>query len=436
MTIMGLGRFGGGVGAARWFTRQGAQVTVTDLASEADLAESLSQLADEPIAAFHLGGHCEEDFRSADLVVVNPAVKPGNPFLKIAERRGTPVVTEIEVFLRQCPGRIIGVTGSNGKSTTTAMIAGILRAAGRKVWLGGNLGGSLLERLPQIGEEDFVALEISSFQLWRMTDAVKMPHVAVVTNFTPNHLDWHGSSAEYAAAKRRLLLGQTAEDYVVLNPLDAEVAAWASDAKGQILPLYPTEKIPKLGVPGEHNRTNAALAATAATAFECEDESIRSGLEQYRALPQRLELCAMIDGRRFYNDSSATTPESTIVALETLTEPIWLLIGGKNKGFDFTQLAEICAKRAIGIAVFGACRKELHAAVEKPVSRKPHRENSLFCESFERLEEAFDWCWSRSRPGDAVLLSPACASTDQFQNYQCRGRRFVELVDAIAHQTH
>ena len=313
-TIMGLGHFGGGVAAARWLARQGALVTVSDLADGQALADSLAQLADVPIAASHLGGHREEDFCAADLVVVNPAVRPDSRWLQFARRCPARLVTELELFMENCPARIIGVTGSNGKSTTAAMIASILEASGRRTFLGGNLGGSLLERLPEIRRDDGVVLEISSFQLWHFSPAAAMPHVAVVTGCSPNHLDWHGSYADYVAAKQRILTGQTTGDVAILNTLDSEVASWLPLICRRVAPLFSSDDLPLLPVPGQHNRINAALAATAAIAAGCDREAIRRGLNQFRPLPQRLEWFAVIEGRRFYNDSAATTPESTIAA--------------------------------------------------------------------------------------------------------------------------
>lgn len=175
VTILGLGHFGGGVAAARWLARQGAVVTVTDLADENTLADSLALLADVPIAALHLGGHREDDFRDADLIVVNPAVRPSSPWLQAAHRSNARLSTELELFIENCPARIVGVTGSNGKSTTAAMIAAILKAGGRRTFLGGNLGGSLLDQLPQIRPDDWVVLEISSFQLWHLRRRRRYP---------------------------------------------------------------------------------------------------------------------------------------------------------------------------------------------------------------------------------------------------------------------
>jgi UDP-N-acetylmuramoylalanine--D-glutamate ligase len=454
-TIMGLGHFGGGVAAARWLARLGAVVTVTDLADETALADSLALLADVPIAAFHLDGHREEDFRGAELVVVNPAVRPDSPWLPVARRAGARLATELELFVENCPALIVGVTGSNGKSTTAAMIASILKSAGRRTFLGGNLGGSLLDQLPQIGRDDWVVLELSSFQLWHFAPTAPMPHVAVVTSCSPNHLDWHASYADYVAAKQRMLVGQTSADFAVLNTLDAEVASWARLIRGRLIAVgastikprpvvaprnatggrgfvgatggrgFMVDDVPPLCVPGEHNRINAACAAAAAMAAGCQGDAIRRGLEQFRGLPQRLEWFATIEGRRFYNDSAATTPESTIAALRSLDMPVWLLAGGKSKGFDFASLAAEIGWRASGAAFFGTAGEELRLRATTQARQFP-------CIAVETMEKALRWCWLRSRPAEAIVLSPACASTDQFRNFQRRGRRFAALVERLA----
>jgi UDP-N-acetylmuramoylalanine--D-glutamate ligase len=450
VTVMGLGHFGGGVAAARWLARQGAVVTVTDTADAPALADALGALQGEAIAAFHLGGHVEADFRHVDLLVVNPAVRPENPYLQIARESSVRVTSEIELFLDACPARIVGVTGSNGKSTTAAMAAALLgfccgesfcpwgrlpacRSSGRlatcptphpRSWLGGNIGGSLLDRLDEIAPDDWVVLELSSFQLWHLSAAARMPHVAIVTGCTPNHLDWHGSLAHYAAAKQRILAGQSPGDFAVLNMHDAEVSTWQPFVRGRCVPPVPLADIPPLAVPGEHNRVNAACAAAAALAVGCDAEAVDRGLRAFHGLPQRLELFATIDGRRFYNDSTATTPESTIAALDALEEPIWLLAGGRSKGFDFGPLAAAITARARGAALFGAVRDELQAAVAA-------RMNGFPCMATESLDEALAWCWQQSRPGDAIVLSSACASTDQFRNFRHRGERFAELVSEL-----
>ena len=264
-------------------------------------------------------------------------------------------------------------------------------------------------------------------------------HVAVVTGCSPNHLDWHPSFADYVAAKQRILIGQTPDDFAVLNTLDAEVASWLPLVRGQPIPLSragilacqdadrnvcPTillKDLPTLSVPGEHNRLNAACAAAAAMAAGCQPGDVCRGLEAFRGLPQRLERIAAIEGREFYNDSTATTPESTIAALRSLDKPVWLLAGGKGKGFDLKPLAADIVKRARGAAFFGSVRKVLLEHVVASVPQFP-------CTAVETMEEAFAWCWSRSQPGDAVVLSPACASTDQFRNFRQRGEQFAALV--------
>jgi UDP-N-acetylmuramoylalanine--D-glutamate ligase len=305
--------------------------------------------------------------------------------------------------------------------------------------LGGNLGGSLLDRLPEISRDDCVVLEISSFQLWHFTPTAKMPHVAVVTGCSPNHLDWHANYAEYIAAKQRILTGQTPDDIAVLNTFDREVASWSHLVRGRLVPLpslpvplpqagegsSELNDLPSLPVPGRHNQINAIYAAAAAMAAGCEREAIWLGLERFRPLPQRLQWFAVVDGRRFYNDSAATTPESTIAALQSLEMPVWLLAGGKSKGADFASLAAAIARHASGAALFGSAGGELcdRIRVEQP---------QFPCVAVETMEEALRWCWPRSRPAEAIVLSPACASTDQFRNFRQRGEHFVELVCRLA----
>lgn len=424
VTVMGLGRFGGGAAVARWLARQGAAVTVTDLADGQTLTGSLAALDGEPIAAFHLGGHRQEDFRGADLVVVNPAVRPGDRFVQSAVDSGAQVTSEMELFLRACPAHVVGVTGSNGKSTTAAMIAAILRADGRRAWLVGNIGRSLLDELDRIGREEWVVLELSSFQLYHLGRDVPMPEVAVVTNCTPNHLNWHGTYPHYVAAKQKILRGQTERHLAVLNPADSEVSAWAGLVRGKLLPLVSPERLPPLRAPGEHNRVNAACAATVAIGVGCTQEAVDKALAEFGGLPGRLEIVAEVAGRRLYNDTTSTTPEATIAALEALEGPMWLLAGGADKGSDFTPLIAPIARQARGAAFFGAIGKNLAQRVAATGA-------DLRCQSTETLDEAFRWCWEHSRPGDSIVLSPACSSHDQFLNFQHRGEAFLALVRAL-----
>ena len=421
---MGLGHFGGGLAVARWMARRGAVVTVTDVADETALADAMAELRNEPIAAWHLGGHQRKDFRDADLVVVNPAVRPNNSYLAIARRLATPLSSETELFLRACPAPVIGVTGSAGKSTTAAMTHAILRADGRRVWLGGNIGHSLLEDLERIRPQDWVVLELSSFQLRHLMLEVHMPRVAVVTNCFPNHLDWHGSYDRYVAAKQRILTGQTPDDLAVLGWKDTESGSWSRQVRGHLLTLVDEAAIPPLGVPGKHNRHNAVCAATAAAGVGCARESIRSALASFRALSQRLEPLETIAGRRFVNDSTATTPESTVAALQTVDGPVWLLAGGSDKGINLEPLAMAVIELARGAAFFGATGGVLRDRVAALAPDFP-------CTAVVTMGEALDWCWQRSSRGDCILLSPACASHDQFQNFRQRGEHFAELLGAL-----
>jgi UDP-N-acetylmuramoylalanine--D-glutamate ligase len=422
---MGLGHFGGGAAAARWLAGQGAVVTVTDLEDEKVLGPSLKSLAGAPIAAFHLGGHREDDFRQADLVVVNPAVRPGNSWLEIARENGVAMTTEIDLFLEACPAVSIGVTGSNGKSTTAAMIAAVFEAGGRQTWLGGNIGGSLLDHLDEIKHDDAVVLELSSFQLTYLRPETPLPHIGVVTSLSPNHLDWHASLDEYAKAKQVLLKRQQPDDLVVLNTHDRRLAAWDCLVRSRLLPLVCDEEIPHLPVPGWHNRMNAACAATAALGAGCSRSAIDRGLSAFRGLSQRMERIAEIDDRTFYNDSASTTPESTIAALESIGEPALLLAGGHDKGFDFTELIETAGRLAVGVAFFGQIGPKLHDRLAA---------SHVDCCSIAvaTLDDAVDWCWRHSRRGDAIVLSPGCSSHDQYRNFRERGARFEHLVSRLA----
>lgn len=424
VTVMGLGHFGGNEAAVRFLCRTGAEVVVTDLADESVLQEPLRRLSNVPVAAYRLGGHRIEDFYDADVVVVNPAVRPGNPLVAAAAQRGATVLTEIELFWRSCPAKVVGVTGSNGKSTTAAMVAAILRADGRRVYLGGNIGRSLLDVLPELSAGDYCVLELSSFQLWWMTDAIVGPEVAIVTSFSPNHLDWHGSMEEYRSAKQRLLRFQRRTDCAVIDPADEQLRSWLAAVRGRATPPVDAREIPELKVPGKHNRFNARLAMAAGRELGCSEDSLRQGLMGYCGLPQRLEWFAEVGGRRFYNDSASTTPESTAAAAESIEGPLWLIAGGKDKGCDLRPIAEAAARFARGAAYFGSVAERLRGETAAVDSRFP-------AQAFEVAAEALRWCFDRSRPGDAIVFSPGCASTDQYRNYRRRGEEFDALVRSL-----
>jgi UDP-N-acetylmuramoylalanine--D-glutamate ligase len=421
---MGLGRHGGGVGAARYLAELGARVTVTDLANERTLADSLRELSGVPIEQWRLGSHEPDDFRHADAVVVNPAVRPDHPLVAEARTAGATVTTEVGLFLDVCPARTIGVTGTTGKSSTATMIASILQASGRRTWLGGNIGGSLLGQLPAMRTDDVAVLEFSSFQLYWMPRSGRMPEVAVITNFSPNHLDWHPTLAHYAHAKQRLIAEQRPGDTAILNLKDEDFDAWKSVAAGNVARPLDDGHAPPLAVLGRHQRQNAECASAAAKVFGCSEDAFAQALSQFRPLPHRLQAIAEIDGRTFYNDSKSTTPAATIAALAACGPKTWLLAGGRAKRLDLTPLAVAMTSCAIGAGLFGECAAELH---ERLSAIDPKFGVSIHA----TLPEALAWCWRRSAPGDAILLSPGCASLDQYHDYQARGEHFIALVNEL-----
>jgi UDP-N-acetylmuramoylalanine--D-glutamate ligase len=311
VTLMGLGRHGGGLAAARYLTQQGARLTISESAPEANLADVGSQVAHLAIEHWQWGGHTDREFTTAELLVVNPAVRPDSPWVALARRSGAICTSEIELLLGACPAPITAVTGSNGKSTTSAMLAAALEAAGHRVWLGGNNETSLLDVVDQIQPTDQVVLELSSFQLHWLSDEAPWPRLAVVTSFAPNHLDWHGGLAHYRLSKQRLLRFAPPDGAAVLCRDDRELPSWGALGPRQIKPSWDTPRLPRLAVPGQHNRRNAACAAAAAEHLGCPAAALLAALERYPGLPHRLERLGQFAGRPLINDSQATTPEST-----------------------------------------------------------------------------------------------------------------------------
>ncbi len=429
VTLMGLGRHGGGVSAARFLAAQGARLTISDSADHASLAESVRQLADVPIEAVKLGGHDAADFRDAEFVVVNPAVAPRHACLQIARRAGARLTSEIEIFLQNCQARVIGVTGSNGKSTTCSMLCAALTAGGLRTWLGGNIGRSLLGGLQQIMAEDWVVLELSSFPVGpsrcrRGPPCLQSPWLRICA---PNHLDWHGSFEAYALAKQRIFSRESRSPpgLTVLNTADPQVAGWAHRGRRPDPCALAFDRVGPLAVPGQHNLANAACAAAVAEAGGVDDATIRRALRSFTGLEHRLQHVAEIAGRRFYNDSKSTTPQATLAALTAIPGPVWLLAGGHSKGAQFDALASAIVLATRGAGLFGAARQELHACIAS-------QDASFNAHSTDQLADALAWCWRSSRPGDAILLSPACASYDQFADFEARGETFRQLVRAIA----
>ncbi len=421
---MGLGRFGGGAAAVRYASRLGARVTLTDLAAEKSLRAPLSGLADVPLERLRLGGHDPRDFESAEVVIVNPAVSPENPFLDIARESGAVLTSEPELFLDACPCPVIGVSGTNGKSTTSAMTAHVLDACGRTAWLGGNIGRSLLDDLDRIRPEDWVVLEISSFQLAQLGPPRARLALLALTNFSANHLDRHGTLAEYAAAKRRLFDFAEPGAAVVMNPCDSALDAWLrpdENAGLKIEPPVDTRVLPLLRIPGAHNRENAAVAVTLARLTGCEPSRSIDVVSTFQGLDHRLSPVRFKVNRRCFDDSASTTPQSTIAAMTAIPGPFWLLVGGKNKSMDLEPLIRAIRQTARGTAFFGSVAPE---ARQRLLAQDPR----YSCVAVETLREACEWVLLHSCEGDAILFSPGFASTDQFANYVERSDSFRALL--------
>lgn len=449
--VMGLGAFGGGLGAVRFLAQRGARVTVTDQRSSEALADSLRQLEDVPGVDYRLGGHAVEDFQHADLIVVNPAVRRDHPCLQAARDSQVPLTSEMNLFWQWNPARVVAVTGSNGKSTTTAMTHAMLSQSSQRAWLGGNLGVSLLPVVDQIRPQDVVVLELSSFQLEDLDRIEARPDVGIVTNFAPNHLDWHPTLESYRTAKQALLRWQDGSDAAVLNADDQDVSVWptrgdrllfglsdhrqdgvflASDGSVMSRRDGVTTRLPireSLKLPGRHNLANAMAAACASLRWGIEAPGIAAALAGYEPLPHRLQFVARVEDRVFYNDSLATTPESAIVGLEAFSEPVVLLAGGYDKHVDLSEFAGVIARRARAVALMGQTASELRDVI----ARTP----GAVCEVSGPLAsfgEAFEWAVAVSKPGEVILLSPGCASYDWFRNFADRGSQFVERVFAWA----
>lgn len=418
VTVMGLGQFGGGAGVARWLAARGADVLVTDLAPAERLGPALASLADlidRKQVSLRLGEHNVSDFTTCDLVVANPAVpRPwDNRFIRSAIAADVPVTTEIRLLTERLNrARTIGVTGSAGKSTTAAMVHHILTKAGATSHLGGNIGGSLLNELVQIANHDWVVLELSSAMLYWLDAGVGFegaagwsPHIAVLTNIEPNHLDWHGSFEHYRQSKLNIFKWQDADrDHRVTEAaLGPSIAAF------------------ELKIPGQHNQLNARMAIEAARCVGLDPTRAAEVLADFAGLPHRLQLVAERDGMRFYNDSKSTTPQATLLAVQAFDDPsqVHLIAGGYDKGSDLSPIAQLAPSIA-GLYTIGATGERL-IDVAPPTT-------CGFARYCVRLDVAVNTALERMRPGDILLLSPGCASWDQFTNYEHRGEEFTRLI--------
>lgn len=443
--VMGLGRFGGGLGAARWLARRGARVLVTDQAPPEELADSVAALAGLDVELV-LGGHREEDFRRAELVVANPAVRPDHPLLQAARAAGARVTSEIELFLEASPARALCVTGTQGKSSTCHLLAALLERSGFRVHLGGNIGGSLLERLETIGPDDRVVLELSSYQLEAFAEpapgSTRRVDAVAITNVLADHLERHASVEAYCAAKLRILSLPRAGGQACLPGEDGRM--WGADAPGlRRIAHWPADAAPAtngvrhdderftldgeelgrvrdLALPGRFQRRNAALALALARLSGADPRDLARALPTIPGLPHRLEDLGLVRGRRVWDNGVSTTPDSTVAALADVARGCTLLAGGKRKALDYGGLVRAAAAHEARVVTFGAAAEELALAFGS---------GGVACESEPRFEHAVARALELTPLGGELLFSPACASFDAFPNFLARARAFRALLE-------
>lgn len=442
VTVMGLGSFGGGAGAIRFLAERGAQVRVSEQKTAEHCAAAFAELSDISGIDWRFGGHDWSHFSDAELVLINPAVKPDHPLVQRLREAGVPLSSEMNLFWQLNRGLVVAVTGSNGKSTTTALTHTLISASGRRCWLGGNIGRSLLPDVERIQPDDVVVLELSSFQLHQLNELQQSPHISVVTNFAPNHLDWHPSLEHYRASKQTVLRWQSEADWCVLNGTDPDVRAWPARAQriffatgdgprcsymdGDEAVVRMPERTVRVALksnfalPGAHNIQNALAAIAAAVCAGVDAREIERGLRSFQPLPHRLQLVATSERARFFNDSIATTPESAICGLHSFDQPVILLAGGYDKQVDLNAFAAAIAQRAKVAVLMGQTAPVLAGLIEQ------HRTSSLpVCVIAADFEDAFAAATARITGEDIVLLSPGCASYDWFRNFVDRGEQFT-----------
>jgi UDP-N-acetylmuramoylalanine--D-glutamate ligase len=438
--VVGLGK--SGLAAALFLRFKGAQVTVSDVRSAESLAKEIPALLEEGIMV-EAGGHGLLTFRRQDLIVVSPGVPLDTPELVQARNLGLPIIGELELAARFLKGKILAITGSNGKTTTTALVGEILKEAGYPTLVAGNIGVPVVGLIQESTDSTWSVLEVSSFQLESTVEF--HPSIAVILNITPDHLDRHGSFENYALAKERIFAAQTATDCVVLNadnPRAAQAAvrsrasvywfslehpvqqgAWVYEGKvvyraaadAPIEQILPLAKIP---LKGEHNVENVLAAVCAARLAEVPVAAIAAAIEKFQAVEHRLEFVATINGVEYYNDSKATNVDATEKAVAAFRGGIHLILGGKDKGSDYTTLTPLLRERVRAVYTIGSAAAKIESQLRGVIS----------IHSCGTLANAVNAAAAAARPGDVVLLAPACSSFDQFENYEERGRVFKQLV--------
>jgi UDP-N-acetylmuramoylalanine--D-glutamate ligase len=443
--VVGLARTG--AAAVRFLAGQGAEIRVSEARSAADIAAVRKTLAGIPVT-WELGGHTLPFFLGADLIIVSPGVPMNLEVLAAARRKGIPVLSEVELAARFLQVPLIAVTGTNGKTTTTTLIGEMLRAAGKQVFVGGNIGNPLIEFVAGPRQVELVVAEISSFQLEGIETF--RPRVAVLLNITEDHLDRYAGYGEYIEAKRKIFRNQGRDDYAVLNADDPLVFPMARETASRVV-LFSARRpvaagcflrdgsivfqeadglkeefsLASLKIRGAHNLENLMAAVAAAKICGASADSIRRVMNEFSGLEHRLEWVRSIGGVSFFNDSKGTNVGSVVKSLVSFPERILLIAGGRDKQGDYAPLKELVATRVKGMALIGEAQERMFAALGGLT-------NTV---KVKTLEEAVAWSIAHAASGDVVLLSPACSSYDMFANYQERGRRFKEIVHALGERS-
>ena len=445
-----------GLAISRFLSNRGAQVILTDNRPAAELAFANASLADLPVE-FAFGGHPDSLLEGADLVCVSGGVPLTIPFLTAARNQGVQLSNDSQIFLEECPAPVIGITGSAGKSTTTALVGLMaqkhfeVKNSKHRAWVGGNIGNPLIEDLDKMDEDDLAVMELSSFQLELMSTS---PQVAAVLNITPNHLDRHGSMQAYIEAKSRILRFQHQGDVAILNRDDqgswdlldqarTDVISFGMKAPGrrengtfiennQIMLQIGKDKLKMLPIDwinlrGEHNLYNVLAACAIAAGATISLPGIQLAVETFDGVPHRLELVRDLNGVRWYDDSIATAPERTIAAINSFDEPIVLLLGGRDKNLPWDKLAQLIRRRVSRVVIFGEAG-DLIAEAIGPKKPGQAMRSVVRCAT---LQEAIKTAHNQAEAGDVVLLSPGGTSYDEFKDFEERGQAFREWVNQL-----
>jgi UDP-N-acetylmuramoylalanine--D-glutamate ligase len=411
ITVIGLAR--SGLACANLLDELGAQVSVTDIQDNEQTRRSAAGLRSARIPR-ELGRHTADSIAGRDLVVISPGVPDSSQAVLLAQQNKIPVISEVEVAYLLCPATIVAVTGSNGKTTVTTLIGKVIEASGRRCFVCGNIGNPFCGEVHKMGEGDFVSLEISSFQLERIEKF--KPKVAVILNFSCNHLDRYRTMQEYLDAKKRIFMNQDRQDYLVLSHRDDALKGLAGEARPQVL-FFAQD-------PGVNPNHDAVMAV--ASIFGIEAGVCREVFDGFKGIEHRMEYVREIGKVKFINDSKATTVESARWALERINEPVILIAGGRHKGIDYTGILAHAAHKVKEVILIGEARKKIADALAGQV---PLSEAGT-------LEEAVRKAFAKAAPGDCVLLSPMCSSFDMFSSYEERGRVFKDIVERLARDTH